>query len=99
MKIWAKTIKDHRIQNEVVQEFASARPVDLGEWTAIITSLVKPLDLAVPVILPKHISELQKFSRTVFKPCDFMENVNFHSFELEIFPEKKKDVRTEYRFG
>ena len=98
MKIWAKTITDHKIQSEVVQEFASARPVDLEGWTPVITDLVKPLDLAVPVVLPKHIAELQKFSRTVFKPQDFMESVPFHAFEIEIFPEKKKDSRVQYRF-
>ncbi|MEG1523522.1 MAG: hypothetical protein RRZ24_07420 [Clostridia bacterium] len=85
--------------NEVVQEFASARPSDMQGWTEIITQLCKPLDLAVPVILPKHIGELIKFSRTVFRPGDFMEGVAFDTFEIEIFPEKKKEKRTEYFFG
>lgn len=88
----------HRIDREVVQEFASARPSDREGWTPIITSLCKPLDLAVPVILPKHIAELRQFSRTVFKPYDFMESVAFDTFEIEIFPEKKKETHTEYFF-
>lgn len=99
MKIWAKIITDHRIQSEVVQEFASARPVHLEGWTPVITSLVKPLDLAVPVILPKHISELKKFGRTAFKPQDFMESVEFDAFEIEIFPEKKKETKVEYFYN
>ena len=99
MKIWAKTLINHKIQTEVVQEFASARPLDLDGWLPIIASLTKPLDLAVPVLLPKHLSELKKFSRTVFKPQDFIESVDFDSFEIEIFPEKKKDTKAQYYYG
>lgn len=90
MRIWAKIITDHRIQQEVVQEFPSARPSDLSGWMPVITALCKPLDLAVPVVLPKHIMELKQFSRTVFKQTDFMETIQFDRFEIEIFPEKKK---------
>lgn len=65
----------------------------------VITELCKPLDLAVPVILPKHVSELDKFSRTVFKPEDFMESVEFDGYEVEIFPEKKKETHEVCFFG
>jgi hypothetical protein len=47
----------------------------------------------------KHVTELQRFSRTVFSQADFMESIPFDRFELEIFPEKKKDTRVEYVFG
>lgn len=99
MKIWAKTVVHHRTQQEAVQEFSSARPSDAEGWRPIVTELCKPLDVAVPVILPKHVNELRQFSRTVFKPLDFMESVAFDSFEIEIFPEKKKDTRVSYSFG
>lgn len=98
MKIWAKTIFDHRIETEVVREF-SARPSDSAGWTEVLTELCKPLDLAVPVLLNKHVDELARFSRTVFKQADFMEPIAFDRFELEIFPEKKKKTQTEYIFG
>ena len=98
MRIWAKVLKRHKIQQEAVQEFASARPSHTDGWGRIITELCKPLDVAVPVILPKHVNELLQFSRTVFKPGDFMESVSFDSFEIEIFPEKKTDVRVSYSF-
>ena len=99
MRVWAKVITDHRIQRDVVQEFASARPSDIDGWGEALAVLCKPLDLAVPVLLNKHIRELAQFSRTVFKPEDFLESVDFDRFEVEIFPEKKKDSRREYLFG
>lgn len=71
----------------------------MEEWAPVIGALCKPLDLAVPVILNKHVAELQKFSRTVFKAGDFMESIAFDAFEMEIFPEKKKETNTEYFYG
>lgn len=99
MKIWAKVLRNHKIVSEAVREFDSARPSDAEGWRPVIVALCKPLDLACPVLLPKHIGELQRFSRTVFSREDFMESVTFDHFEVEIFPEKKKEKRTEYLFG
>lgn len=99
MRIWAKTIKHHKIINEAVQEFDSARPSDVEGWRPIVVALCKPLDLECPVILDKHVAELQRFSRTVFSQSDFIDSVLFDHFELEIFPEKKKESRVEYVFG
>lgn len=99
MKLWAKTLTGHHINDQVVQEFASARPSSADGWLPIIAALAKPLDVAVPVILPKHVSELDKFARTTFRPHDFMESVAFDRFEIEIFPEKKKETRTEITYG
>ena len=99
MKIWAKILKNHKIINEAVREFDSARPSDAEGWRPIVVALCKPLDLECPVILKKHVAELQRFSRTVFSRADFIESVSFDRFELEIFPEKKKDKVDEYHFG
>ena len=99
MKIWAKVIQNHKIVNEAVREFDSARPSDAEGWRPVIVELCKPLDLACPVLLKKHVAELQRFSRTVFSRADFIESVSFDHFELEIFPEKKKEKRAEYIFG
>ncbi len=91
MKVWAKTTADHKIQTDVVQEFSLARPSDIMGWTRIIDSLCRALDVARPVILNKHIHELNTFSHTVFKATDFMDWINFDRFEIEIFPEKKEN--------
>jgi hypothetical protein len=99
VKIWAKITKNHKIIKEAVREFSSARPSDAQGWHPILTELCKPLDLACPVILEKHVSELQRFQRTVFSQADFIETISFERFEIEIFPEKKKETKVEYFFG
>lgn len=99
MKLWAKVHKQHKIIQEAVREFSLARPSDAEGWNRILVDLCKPLDLACPVLLNKHVQELAQFNRTVFSPGDFMESVSFDRFEIEIIPEKKKDTKVEYVFA
>ncbi len=74
-----------------MREFSLARPSDLEGWMPILHDLCQALDLSRPVVLSKHIRELEQFSHTVFRQSDFMETVPFDRFEIEIFPENKKN--------
>ena len=98
MRIWAKVYHGHKIDRQVVRDFDSARPDSIDACMPILAELCKPLDLACPVVLKKHVGELVRFSRTVFGPADFMEPVAFDRFEIEIFPEKKKETHVTYSF-
>jgi len=64
----------------------------------MIADIAKPLDLACPVLLNKHVQELARFNRTWFTQADYIESIHFDRFELEIFPEKKKDKKVDYIF-
>lgn len=99
MKIWAKVLTDHRIMNETVREFSSARPSDMEGWSVLLHELCQDLDLCRPVILSKHVNDLKQFSRVVFKPADFIESVDFDEFEIEVIPEKKKKSTNPYSFA
>ena len=90
MRIWAKTLTRQKIQSEVVREFALARPSDLEGWMPVLHELCQALDLSRPVLLEKHIRELDMFHRTQFRQSDFMEPVSFDRFEIEILIEKKE---------
>jgi len=98
VKIWAKILKHHKIVQEAVREYP-ARPLDAEGWSRLIADIAKPLDLACPVLLDKHVQELHRFNRTWFTQADFIESVPFDRFELEIIPEKKKDKKIDYIFG
>ena len=99
MKIWAKVLTDHRIMNETVREFSSARPSDMEGWSVLLHELCQDLDLCRPVILKKHVNDLKQFSRVVFKPADFIESVDFDEFEIEVIPETKKKSTDPYSFA
>ena len=88
MKLWIKIYQEHKIINQAVQEYNSARPASVNGWAVLVAASCKPLDLACPIVLNKHLQELKRFSRTVFYPADFMEAVDFDRVEIEIFPEK-----------
>ncbi len=91
MQVWAKTLKKHKIVNEVVRNFDSARPSDLYGWEIIIHELCQELDLSRPVILTNHVRDLNSLMRVVFKASDFMEPISFDRFEIEVLPEKKRN--------
>ena len=90
MRIWAKTLTRQKIQSEVVREFALARPSDIEGWMSVLHELCQALDLSRPVVLEKHVRELEVFHHTQFRQSDFMEAVPFDRFEIEILIEKKE---------
>lgn len=107
MRIWAKVIKEHKIQKELVRDFLPAQLVsgtDAGEeqnsfamsFYSRLTEICKELDVSCPAVLQKHLRDFQKFRRVVFRPADFMEAVDFDRFELEGIEEKKKDSKVTY---
>ena len=93
MKIWGLVRTDQRIVRDIVIELDYKKRDDVQEWSAVIGDAARELDLSRPVVLKKHIKELHSFGRTVFKPSDFMESVDFDKFEIEIFHEKTKDKK------
>ncbi len=99
MRIWAKVLQDHRILRETVREFSSARPFDMEGWSVLLHELCQDLDLCRPLILRKHVNDLQQFSRVVFKSTDFIEPVDFDEFEIEVISEKKKRSNNPYSFA
>lgn len=99
MRIWAKVLKEHRIIRETVREFSSARPSDMEGWSLPIHELCQDLDLCRPVLLRKHVNDLTRFSRVVFKPADFIETVDFDELEVEVLSEKKKKSADPYSFA
>ena len=84
---------------ETVREFASARPSDMEGWISLLHELCQDLDLCRPVVLRKHVNDLARFSRVVFKPADFIESVDFDEFEIEVLSEKKKRSTDPYSFA
>lgn len=88
MRIWAATRNMDRIIKETVADFPPAHSED--EWNAVLGDICRELDLSRPVLLKKHLNELNTFRHTTFLPCDFMESVDFDKLTLQLFPEKKK---------
>lgn len=56
MRIWAATRDMDKIIKEVVMDFPAAHSE--GEWNAVLGDICRELDLSRPVLLKKHLNEL-----------------------------------------
>ncbi len=87
MKVWAIVRTKQKIVRDVVLEFPGAKPASIEEWQEPLGELCHALHESRPVMLNKHLTHLERFSRAEFLPSDFMEPVDFDKLELLIYPE------------
>jgi len=91
MKIWAITRKNNRIRKDSVYESADEN------IEALIYKACEDFDIGKPLILKKNTKEIGDFRRTVFYAADFIESIDFDTFEIEII-EEDKDKRNKKVF-
>ena len=81
VKIWAKTMKNHKITRQevyfAVEKYASDR------FFTYLTDCCVLLDVEVPVVLDVHRKNFEKFHHVKFLPSDFMDRVDFDYLLLE----------------
>ena len=82
MRYWAKLKTEDLIQNQTTAEAA--------DFAAALIAVCNAFDLSKPIVCEKHNAEMNRFSRTVFYPDDFVDAVNFDALEIEIITKKKK---------
>ncbi len=92
MKYWGTLRTDGRIVKDALLESAYQKKDEIEDYAALVSELCRALDLSRPVLLKKHLNDLDRFSRTVFKSEDFMESVDFDKFEVELFFKDIKDA-------
>jgi len=90
MKLWGIIRKNDKIQHQHTIEYPELTRDTASDWDELISPLCQKLDLSRPLMLKKHLKEIDEFSRVVFLPSDFIESVDFDRFEVEIFYPKKK---------
>ncbi len=80
MKIWGKVIKKEQILK------SKTISVDPSSTTFfdMLKSLCEALNISTPVLLDKHVYDFNAFHMCVFKPDDFIEEVLFDKFMLEM---------------
>ena len=88
VKIWGNIINRNKIIKSASISFDDEATMDL--YLNAIQSLCNELDLEMPVILSKHKNDIEVFSLVSFFPSDFIDNVDFQRFDIEIFIDKDK---------
>lgn len=89
MRIWATMRKGHRIIGEYTLQTAYQKREQVEDWPGLIGEACHALDLARPVILQKHLKDIDRFSRAIFKAEDFMEPIAFDRLEIEAIPDSQ----------
>ncbi len=84
MKIWAMTKKNNKIRKDGLY----VSPDDRVE--PLIYKACEDFDIGKPLILTKNYKEIEDFRRTVFYAADFIEHIDFDTFEVEIIDEEKE---------
>ena len=85
LKVWTYLYQKHRIRKDAVFE---APYSDILE--GMLEQACKHYDISVPIVLKKHVKELEDFSRTSFSPGDFIDSFPYDSLVLEIMRDKEE---------
>lgn len=86
MRFWAKIKIDQKIINdcEYEREINENDNINVDLISDILVYLCNEMDLSRPVILKKHIKQLNEFSKTEFSKNDFIEKIKFDCLEIEL---------------
>lgn len=81
IKIWGKVVSNEKIVK------SKTFKVDTENTTFfdMLANLCHLLNIPTPVLLDKHVYDFNVFGICTFKPDDFIEDVVFDRFVLEIF--------------
>ena len=91
VKIWGNIIVKNKIVDSRMLSYDEEPALDL--YLYAVHELCNELDLAMPVVLSKHKNDMETFNLVKFLPADFIENVSFQRFDVEIFIDKDKDKK------
>jgi tetrahydromethanopterin S-methyltransferase subunit A len=87
IKLWGKIIKSNKIIDQI--EAICNEDIEYQQQLkACITEICNKLDIEKPYWLPKNLEEYNKRKRTSFLQDNFIEEINFDTFEIEVLEEK-----------
>ncbi|MDD4797524.1 MAG: hypothetical protein PHO66_07135 [Eubacteriales bacterium] len=90
VRIWGQLKIKEKIAKDAVEVYDGATPPDIHD---VVDALCHTLDIPRPVVLSKHEREYDQFARTIFTPADFIEQISYHRFEVEVLKDKTKRRR------
>ena len=83
--IWIRLMKKNRIEKDISVDCLRE------DWRDALDEGCRKMDVARPLILPRHDRDWEEFGQTRFLPDAFMEHVAFDRLEIEfIDPDAKK---------
>jgi len=81
-KIWSKIIKDNKIKKDFTLSLDEFSIDNLYEY---LKDICYNLKIETPIILPKHLSQLEEYNMTRFTSGDFIDFIEFDSLMIEYY--------------
>lgn len=81
IRIWAKVMKDNRIERQCV--YTRDENMDYSLFYDYVKDICTTLDIPTPVIIKTHLFNYAKYNTLKFIPDDFLEAVPFDKLVLE----------------
>ncbi len=89
--VWIRLMQKNRIMKDILMECA------LNDWEHAVEEGARRLDVARPLVLPKHERDFDEFHQTRFLRDHFMEEVPFDRMEVEwVDPDRRKKTNEKY---
>lgn len=90
MRVWVMIRKKQRIEKQYIYKVEPTTIIDENNIHELMAEGCKKLDLAHPIILPKHIQQLNEYRKTSFYAFDYMEEIAFDAFDIELVEDETK---------
>ncbi|MDK2799571.1 MAG: hypothetical protein PWP27_910 [Clostridiales bacterium] len=93
LKLWGKMIKNNRIIEQYTAEYAKN---DLSKSEMVnlcVEEICREFDIQKPMWFPLNVKDFAKYGRTVFKADNFIEEIEFDSFEVELLDDEIEKKR------
>jgi hypothetical protein len=87
IRLWGKLIKDSKILEDT--EFTCSEDIEYQDQLKLcIKEICYKFDIQKPFWLPKNMEEYNRVKRTSFIQDNFMEEIKFDRFEIQVLEEK-----------
>lgn len=83
IKLWGKLYKDHKIVKQVTLN-TRAEKMDYSLFYDYVSEISHALDAPTPIVLKTHIFNFAKFNFTKFVKSDYVEQITFDNFVVEL---------------
>lgn len=83
IRLWGKLYKDHKIIKDVTLN-TRASSMDYSLFFDYVSELSHALDAPTPIIIKTHIFNFAKFNFVKFTRSDYVENITFDNFMIEL---------------
>lgn len=80
IKIWGKLLSNERI----IKQKTVSVDAESTSFFDMLKDVSNQLNIPTPVLLDKHVYDFNLFKMCTFKPDDFIEEVHFDKFILEL---------------